>query len=141
MKVFLSYAPKDAGAAEALVEGLSRRGVEAGSFDREVLPGDNWAKKMGEALKAADLIVFLLIPRAMETASIRHDIEFALASRKHRGRVYRLFIGSGDAAGKDVPWILLTLPHRRIGTRGELSESIPDIVGMLKPSRKIAVHA
>ena len=141
MKVFLSHAHKDAALADALVEALSAHGVEGWSFDREIVPGDNWAKKMGQALHDADLIVFLLTPGAMEASSIRHDVEFALSSRKHEDRVYTLFVGPTAAASRDVPWILLSLPYRQIGSRKDLSQAIADIVNLPRSVRKTTVHA
>jgi hypothetical protein len=124
MNVFLSHARKDSALARQLAERLTRAGLTVWIADDQIVPGENWAKKIGKALDAAGLMVILLTPRALESDSVRQDIEFALSSRKFEGRVFSVFVGSTLEAGKDMPWILLKLPHARV----ESAKDFPDVV-------------
>jgi hypothetical protein len=126
MKVFLSFARKDISIARSLAEQLSKAGLEVWNAEDEIGPGENWAKKIGKALDESQLMVVLLTPKAMESEWLRQEIEFALGSRKYEGRVFTVFAGPVLEAGKDVPWILLKLPHRQVD-RNDLAEAVKDI--------------
>jgi hypothetical protein len=52
MKIFLSHARKDGALAFQLAEELRRVRFTVWLFEDEILPGDNWAKKVGKALVA-----------------------------------------------------------------------------------------
>jgi hypothetical protein len=125
MKVFLSHAQKDTALAKELAERLTKGGFKVWNPDLEIAPGDNWAKKTGEALDKSDLIVILLTPKAMDAEWLRREIEFALGSKKHEGRVFTVFVGPVREVGKDVPWILLKLPHYQ-------ADSARDFSGVVK---------
>ena len=58
-------------------------------FEDNITPGDNWAKKVGKAFDDAEWMVLLLTPAAMESDSLRQDIEFALGSRRMRAASFR----------------------------------------------------
>ncbi|HVC97117.1 MAG TPA: toll/interleukin-1 receptor domain-containing protein [Pirellulales bacterium] len=123
MKVFLSHARKDSALARQLADCLTRADVTIWIADDEIVPGENWAKKVGKALDAAELMVILLTPRALESDSVRQDIEFALTSRKLEGRVFTVFVGPTLKVVKDIPWILRTLPHQQV----ESAQDFPEI--------------
>ncbi|HUY35541.1 MAG TPA: toll/interleukin-1 receptor domain-containing protein [Pirellulales bacterium] len=127
MNVFLSHARKDGTLARQLADCLSRAGFTIWIADDEIVPGENWAKKIGKALDAAEWMVILLTPRALESDSVRQDIEFALASRKLEGRVFTVFVGPTLQAGKDIPWILLTLPHQQVDSAKDFPEVAKEI--------------
>src|SRR5438477_9834875 len=114
MKIFLSHARKDEALARQLAQRLTRGGFTVWISEKEIAPGDNWAKKIGKALEASELMVFLFTPAAMESDRLRQDFEFAIGSRKYEDRVFSVFVGPTLEAGKDVPWILLKLPHRQV---------------------------
>ena len=107
---------------------LTHAGFKVWIADEQIVPGENWAKKIGKALDAAGLMVVLLTPRALESDSVRQDIEFALSSRKFEGRVFSVFVGSTLEAGKDMPWILLKLPHAQV----ESAKDFPDLVKQIQ---------
>src|SRR5437870_1339159 len=110
MHVYISHREQDATLARDLAERLHKAGIDAWNPYEDVEPGDNWPKRAGKALEESDVIVMLLTPKARESETIVRDMHFALCSRKHKGRVVSVLVGSGVAAG-DVPWILLKLPH------------------------------
>ena len=127
MKVFLSHARKDSAAARQLAKQLVQRGFSVWLPEDEIEPGDNWAMKMGKALDQADLMVFLLTPNALEADRIHQDIEFALGSREFENRVFTVLVGPTRQIGKDLPWILLKLPHHQVESARELNEAADEI--------------
>lgn len=58
MTVFLSYSHQDSEAAEQIRDGLRRHGLEVWS-DAAIKPGQGIIEKVGNALKAADSVVFV----------------------------------------------------------------------------------
>ena len=137
MKVFLSHARKDVVLAAQLAEQLKDRGYfEVWQAFDQIAPGDNWAKITGKALDDAEMMVVLLTPSALKSDSIRNDIEYALGSRKFEGRLFSVYVGPTLQVGKDVPWILLTLPHRQVESAKEFPEVAAEIRA-LRGSRKV----
>ncbi|MEM5504720.1 toll/interleukin-1 receptor domain-containing protein [Shewanella frigidimarina] len=62
-KVFISYAHKDEGYKESLVEhmsGLIRAGLINEWNDRKIIPGQDWGTSISEHLESSELIVFLI---------------------------------------------------------------------------------
>ncbi len=99
-----------------------------------IAPGDNWAKKTGKALDDAEWMVLLFTPAAMESDSLRQNIEFALGSRRYEGRVFSVFVGPTLEAGKDVPWILLKLPNRQVESAKNFGQVVKDIQDLVAHS-------
>jgi hypothetical protein len=66
MQVFISHSSKDTPVARQLARRLSKAGLKAWFAEDEILPGDNWAKKIGEALEESDLMVVLVTPHTFE---------------------------------------------------------------------------
>ncbi len=127
MKVFLSHAQKDEALASNLANRLQKGGFDVWNEKEDISPGENWAKKMGEALDDSELMVILLTPKAMESDSIRRDIEFAIGSQKFADRVFSVFVGPTDHADKDFPWILIKLPHKQIESAREFGKVVKEI--------------
>lgn len=134
MKVFLSHARKDVALARQLAERLARRGFTVWMPEDEIEPGDNWAKKIGKALEDSEFMVILLTPKALESDLLRHDIEFAIMSRKYEGRVFTVFVGSALQAGKDMPWILRKQPHRQVESARKFAEVVKEIESLCAES-------
>src|SRR5262249_26089175 len=133
-KIFLSHAGKDSALAVQLARRLRGKGFTVWIAEEEVVPGDNWAKKTGKALDDSELMVILLTPGAAESDRSRQDIEFALGSRKYEGRVFTVFVGPTLEAGKDMPWILLRLPHRQVGSPSDFAKVVKDIQALCSDS-------
>src|SRR5436305_3219383 len=65
VNVFLSYAKEDEGLLRELEKHLSilkREGLISTWYDRQLLPGTNWAKAMDERLEQASIILLLVSP-------------------------------------------------------------------------------
>lgn len=130
MNIFLSHARKDSELARELAKRLTRGDIHVWNRDIEIEPGENWAKKTGKALDNADFIVFLLTPGSLDSDTVRNDVDFAVMSMKFEHRVFSVIIDSDPAAETEVPWILLKLPHRRVGsprTFGEVAKEIREL--------------
>lgn len=66
MKLFLSYAAENAGVAEEVYLALVGTGHEV-FFDRPSLnPGDNYDRRLREAIEAADGVIFLITPQSVQ---------------------------------------------------------------------------
>jgi hypothetical protein len=110
MRVFISYAAKDSKLASRLADQLSVAGFTVWYADEEIAPGDNWAKKIGQALDESDLMVVLVTRGSLESESLQRDIEYALTSKNYAHRLVPVLVGYVTfEAGKDVPWILLKM--------------------------------
>jgi hypothetical protein len=117
MRVFISYANKDRELAAKLAEQLSQAGFEVWNPAEEIAPGDNWAKKIGEALDGSDVMVVLVTRGSLESDSLRGDIQYGLTSKKFEHRVVPVLVGYVTFnAGEDVPWILLRMNPVYIGS-------------------------
>jgi len=85
-RVFLSYAGSDRSLAENLEKDLTAAGFAVWS-DRQLLPGENWARKVADALEESEAMVVIVSPDAAKSESVRRDVEFALGSRRFAGRL------------------------------------------------------
>jgi hypothetical protein len=130
MKVFLSNARKDDGLARDLRQHLEREGFSVWTLEDDITPGENWAKKVARALDASELMVLLITPRAFDSDVLRQNVEFVIGSEKYADRVFSVFVGPTAEAGKDVPWILLNLPHRQVRSSKDFGEVVKDILQM-----------
>ena len=134
MKVFLSHARKDGELARALGAALKHEGFSVWDDELEITPGENWARKVAKALDNSDLMVILLTPGAMGSDSVRQNIEFAISNQKYAHRFFSILVGQRMPAGKNVPWILLKLPHARITSADELPRAVSDIQNLMGKS-------
>jgi hypothetical protein len=109
MQVFISHASRDRELAKRLTKELSEEGFHVWNPDDEIYPGDNWAKKFGQALEESELMVVLWTRNAFESAErLERDVQYALTSTSYRGRLLPVLVGFASfKSGEDIPWILL----------------------------------
>ena len=69
MKVFISHSNETRALAQKVGEALKRAGWEVWN-DLEILPGDNWAAKIGQALESSQAMVVLLTPEALNSPTV-----------------------------------------------------------------------
>ena len=106
MKVFISHASEDKELATRLSRFLRDEGLEVWS-DEDIMPGDNWAQKVSQALKESEAMVVLVSSAALESDWVRREIEFALGTEGYKERLIPVFVGSRDTIPQDrIPWIL-----------------------------------
>jgi hypothetical protein len=110
MRIFISHAAQDKELASQLADRLSHAGFAVWNATQEIAPGDNWAKETGRALEESDVMVALITPGALESESLRGDIQYGLTSKKFEHRLLPVLVGFVVfTAGKEVPWILLRM--------------------------------
>jgi hypothetical protein len=133
MKVFLSYALPDQRWAHKLGSRLEVAGLDVWDPEREILPGDNWGVKLGEALARSDAMVVLISPDAIGSRAVRNEIEFALGSARFSGRLIPVVV----RPTRKIPWILKELPLVHLKERGP-AEVADQIAGLLKKGQAVA---
>ena len=126
MQVFISHASKDKAVARHLAHRLTDAGLKVWIPEDEILPGDNWAKKVGEALEESDLMVVLITPHAFESEWLKEEIQYALTSEHYQGRLIPVFLGDKTETSTDVPWILRKLNPVQIEGRDEDWQQVVD---------------
>ena len=113
MKVFLSHSSLDHELAQAVASALRKAGFTVWDPTTEILPGDNWAEKIGRALEESEAMVVLLTPAALAAESVRRDIEYALGNVRFKGRLIPVLPQPFDEL-KSAPWILKRLKSVRL---------------------------
>ena len=66
MKVFISHSHETRALAKKVGESLKRAGLDVWT-EQEILPGDNWAEKIGQGLASSQAMVVLLTPEALNS--------------------------------------------------------------------------
>lgn len=134
MKVFISYACEDKEIARKLSRSLEEAGFEVWLDENNILPGDNWAEKVSQALKESQAMVVLVSPAAMDSKWVRHEIEFALGAKEYSGRLVPVFVGSPDRIPRDrLPWILRRLRGIELTDQAE-DETLREVAEILSAS-------
>jgi hypothetical protein len=93
MKVFISHANDGSEAARALAASLRREGFQVWLAQEEILPGDNWAEAVSQALKESQAMVVLFTPEALAASNVRWEVGFALGSPNYRDHVIPVLLG------------------------------------------------
>jgi WD40 repeat protein len=82
LKVFVSYSRKDEEFARELVIGLQFGGFEPYLDRHDISAGEDWEARLGRLIEAADTVVFIITPDAVESKRCAWEVECALAVRK-----------------------------------------------------------
>ena len=128
MRIFISHSSKDKLLARQLAQRLSAAGLSVWIPEDEILPGDNWAKKVGQALEDSDLMVVLVTPHAFETEWLKEEIQYALTAEHYKGRLIPVFLGAKQEILEDVPWILRKLNPVQLEGKEEDWQQVVDKV-------------
>src|ERR1700694_1857361 len=96
MKVFISHSSGDEALANKLVSYLEAEGLDAWYDKREIMPGDNWADKIAQGLRESDAMVVLLTANALNSESVRRDIDYALSQKPFKRRLIPVLVGDSD---------------------------------------------
>jgi hypothetical protein len=115
MKVFLSYAHEDQELARRVGDVLEEAGLQIWDAQREILPGDNWALRIGEALQDSHAMVVLLTPHGLASGAVRRDLEYAMGEKSYKHKLIPVILGgAGEMPHEKLPWILKHLPTMRV---------------------------
>ena len=133
MKVFISHSNETRDLAKKVSEALKRAGLDVWNYEQEIFPGDNWAEKMGRALESSQAMVVLLSPEALNSPTVRSDIEYALGKKTFKQRLIPVLVGSEDnISPEELPWILKQLNVIRLPAYGRQEEGIDRITQALQ---------
>lgn len=105
MQVFLSYASADEAFAKALSSHLRKKDISVWSAGEDLLPGDNFGRRIGDALEESNAMVVLVSPDSMRSENVRREIEYALGDPKYEGRLFSVEVKRTT----NIPWILRRL--------------------------------
>ncbi|MEX2176823.1 MAG: toll/interleukin-1 receptor domain-containing protein [Pirellulaceae bacterium] len=121
MQIFISHDEQDRDLARILAGQLQQAGFQVWDESREIYPGDNWAKIIGEALESSEVLVALVTRPQPASDSLARDVLFALTQGpNYRGRVVPVFVGQHKfVASPELPWVLLKLDPVYIATPAE----------------------
>jgi hypothetical protein len=140
MKVFISHVREDQVLAGKVADALRKNGLEVWD-SRSILPGDNWAEKVSEALEQSRAMVVLITPGALKSDWVRREIEYALGSENFSGKLISVIVGRLKDIPKDeFPWILRRLNVVEITNPKKEKEAIERIVEALRemPQKRAA---
>ena len=129
MKVFISHASQDDELARKIAEVLRAGGLEVWD-DQNILPGDNWAGQIAQALDQSQAMVILLTPQSLASEWVRRDIDYALGKEDFRKRVFPVVVG--QLSEESLPWILRRLHMIRLAEPPKQDEDIQRIADALR---------
>lgn len=133
MRVFISSAHADKPLASKIARALEEAGFYVWDAEREILPGDNWARKIAEGLEESDAMVVLLTPASLASKIVHREIEYVLGEKKFSHRLIPVVVGSPEKLSEDsIPWILRRLNVINLPERGQEEEGIRQITEALK---------
>lgn len=136
MKVFLSYSHKDGELATQIAEELKKFEFDVWSAETEILPGDNWAEKVSDALKDSDAMVVLLTPESLASKVVQREIQYALGDNSYNHRLIPVVVGSEESVPeKSIPWILKKLKTIRMSKPEQFNTQVSAIADWLENSK------
>lgn len=59
--VFVSYSIKDILVADAVVDGLEKKGIHCWIAPRDIVPGSSWGQAINDAIDGSKAMVILLV--------------------------------------------------------------------------------
>ena len=131
MKVFISYADSDEELARQVIDVLEEEGLDVWDEQREILPGDNWAAKVDEALQESQAMIVLLTPNALSSNHVMREIEYALGEKRYRDRLIPVIVDDQKKIPEgEIPWILRRLKTVNLPEQGN-EEGIKQIAQTL----------
>lgn len=130
MNVFVSYATEDRKWAEELIALLEKEGLKVWDPRTRLAPGDNWSLEIGRALESANAMILLLSPSALKSEHVRHEMEYALSSKRFRDRLIPVIVKDTP----QIPWIL----ERMMLVKGAPRQASKRILGRLTAAQASA---
>lgn len=111
MQVFISHSHVDAMLAARVSNALEKRGLKVWDQDRELFPGDNWAREVSQALEESEAMVVLMTPAAIDSPNVLREMEYAIGAKNYSNRLIPVVVGDPDQLQTaKVPWIVRRLP-------------------------------
>ena len=134
MKVFISHSHKDEALAKKVATILQEDGLDVWD-ENEILPGENWAEKIAQALNESKAMIVLLTPEALQSRWVQYEIEYALTKKSYSHRLFPVVIGTPQEIPNDsIPWILRRFKLMNFSEQSKIEEGIKEIAQTLKQS-------
>lgn len=110
MKAFISHSKSDENVAQKVAHACHEAGFEVWDQHNEILPGDNWAEKIAQALRESEAMIVLISPDSLQSERIQREIEYALGDERYRNRLIPVLLAPPEKLAKEkFPWILKKL--------------------------------
>ena len=107
MQVFISHSDSDLQLAGRVSKALRKAGLNVWDPEVNLLPGDNWPARVGDALEESDAMVVLLTPTSISSPYVKAEIAYALGSESYSHRLIPVAVGGREQLPKgDIPWIV-----------------------------------
>lgn len=120
MKVFISHSHTGEPLVREVATALQNAGLEVWDGEREIFPGDNWAEKIGQALREAEAMVVLYTPNTLNSSWVKRDIQYALGEQRFRDRLVTVVAGPPEKLPEDeIPWILRRFKIVKLADNGK----------------------
>lgn len=133
MQVFLSYSQADDALASRVRSALEEAGFQVWDASRNILPGDNWAEKISEALKESEAMVVLLTRNSVQSSQVQWEIGYALGNTAYAKRLIPVLAGDPESFPPEkIPWILNRLRMVSLPEAEGTDEEIRKIAQLLK---------
>jgi TIR domain len=137
MQVFISHATADKALARKLSKTLKKAGLDVWD-GTEILPGENWAAKVAEALEESQAMVVLLTPASLRSSHVRHEISYALGDEHYERRLIPVLAAPPDQLPQEeIPWILNTFQMVSLPKHEQDDEGLEKIVRVIKEASLI----
>jgi hypothetical protein len=132
MYVYISHASADEKVAQRVAGALRGAGFRVWD-ESEILPGDNWGEKLGEALREAEAMVVLLTPASLRAWNVSSEIGYALTQAQYRNRLIPVVAAPPERLPREqIPWVLRKLDVIELPDLDENQEGIDKIVEALQ---------
>lgn len=132
MKIFISYSQRDATIARQIAGALREEGLQVWLPENEILPGDNWAERVSQALNECDAMVAILTPDTLQNGNVQLEMGYALSHKSYRRRLFPVLVGPSDTvAPESMPWILERFRVLRLRSAEEARSVAREIAGAL----------
>ena len=80
--VFLSHAEEDRDTLETIYNSLTRAGLTVWTNWRDIQTGMDFKTEIGQGIEAADNIVYLLSPAALQSTWCQYELDYACSLNK-----------------------------------------------------------
>ena len=76
--VFISYASRDKVAADAICDGLERRGIRCWIAPRDIVPGVPWAESIIDAIEGSGVMLLIFSDASNKSVQVQREVERAV---------------------------------------------------------------
>ena len=127
LKIFISYSRRDSSElAEELVTGLGLLGFDPFLDGHDIAGGEDWEARLAALIRAADTVVFIISPMAVQSERCAWEVDKAVELSKRIIPVVGEVVADADvpAALKRLNYIYFTPGHSFARSLGELGEAL-----------------